>query len=475
MRNLNLSNKLIGGFILIGLMILLGGSAGWYGIVQVGKELKNISGIHNQGIHSIAIMAESQKTVQWMERALLMPESSGSESENGRHLEMLAGAWKRAEEGRTIYESLRRTREGQDIWNELKTAWDLWKKDHGEVIQLVKAGKRDDALVITMGRAKESAGKVERLMRHLSELNLRLTEEAKKTAQTQAFRQKMTALIVTLIGLALAVACGIYFTRSIAGPIKGIIENLSGTSSQFASTSGQIASSSHLLAQGTAHQAQGAEEVSSMMDGLTAVIRQNADDVIHVKNMLDLTNEKGSAVFNLLGQTQRSIKKIKKTSEDTVKITKTINEIAFQTNLLSLSASVEAARTGEAGAGFAIVAEEVRNLAGRSSEAVKNTSDNLEKTVRLINLGSNILDATVVKYFSYAGIGQEIKDYTNVATDITQKQSEGIEQIRAAIEEINRAAQSNASSAEEAASVAEEITAQAECMKDIVEKLAKIV
>jgi methyl-accepting chemotaxis protein len=271
------------------------------------------------------------------------------------------------------------------------------------------------------------------------------------------------------------VACGIYFTRSIAGPIKGIIENLSGTSSQFASTSGQIASSSHLLAQGTAHQAQGAEEVSSMMDGLTAVIRQNADDVIHVKNMLDLTNEKGSAVFNLLGQTQRSIKKIKKTSEDTVKITKTINEIAFQTNLLSLSASVEAARTGEAGAGFAIVAEEVRNLAGRSSEAVKNTSDNLEKTVRLINLGSNILDATVVKYFSYAGIGQEIKDYTNVATDITQKQSEGIEQIRAAIEEINRAAQSNASSAEEAASVAEEITAQAECMKDIVEKLAKIV
>jgi methyl-accepting chemotaxis protein len=475
MRNLRLSNKLIGSFILIALMILLGGSAAWYGVTRVGKELKNVSGIHNQGIYSIGIMAESQKTVHRLERSLLTPETFGNESEKGRLLKMLEEAWNRAEEGRKIYESLPRTKDGEGTWNELKTAWDIWKKDHNVVIQMVKDGKRQEALAMTIGKAKDSAGKVDMLMRNLSDLNLRLTEGATKTAQTQALRQKMTAVIVTIIGIVLAISCGIFFTRSIAGPIKNVIENLSGTSRQFASTSGEIASSSHQLAQGTSHQAMAAQDATSIMDELVNVIRQNADDVVNVKTVLEQTNAKGTEVYDLLGQTQRSIKKIKKISADTVKITKTINEIAFQTSLLSLSASVEAARTGEAGAGFAIVAEEVRNLARRSGEAVKNTSDKMEQTIRFINKGSDVLEASVTKYFSYIGVGQEIQAYTDAATEVTQKQAEGIDQIRASVEEINRTAQSNASSAQEAAAVAQQINAQAESMKDIVAKLAKIV
>lgn len=211
------------------------------------------------------------------------------------------------------------------------------------------------------------------------------------------------------------------------------------------------------------------------MSDLTAAIRQNANDIQTLNKTLETTTARGLEAFDVLSRTNKAMKKVKKSSEDTVKIIKTINEIAFQINLLSLSASVEAARTGEAGAGFTIVAEEVKNLAMHSTEAVKDTSACIEQTTQLINKGSDLVKASLVKFIAYGAVGQEITVFTATASEVSQKQAQGIEQINTSIGEINRMAQNNAASAQESASVAEEINTQAESIKEVVEKMAKMI
>lgn len=473
--NMDLKKKLIVCFVIIGLVIAVGGFTGWHGINKVGSELEKMSDVHNQAVYSIGKMMEGQKKIQRLERGLLIEETFGRVTEKEQIFKMLDEAWLQTENDRKVLASLPKSKEGAEAFNSFISIWEIWKTGHQAAIQMAKEGKRAEALAAATEKTSFADENLASQLKTLWDLQVKLAEEARLSGQQLAERQKMTAVAVTIAGVLLAGIFGFIFSRSIAYPIKDVIGNLTATSKQFALTSNQIAMSSHHLAQGTSYQATSAQEAVTVMDELEDVIHQNANDVSDVKTKLDVVNEKGSECFNLLGQTQRSVKKMKKTTDDTAKITKTISEIAFQTNLLSLSASVEAARTGEAGAGFAIVAGEVRNLARSSGEAVKDTSFNIEQTIRLINSGSEKLDAAITKYFSYAGVGQEIKAYTDAASWVAQQQTDGIEQIKSSISEINRAAQSTASSSEEAASVAQQINAQAESMKELVAELRNLV
>ncbi len=475
MTKLNLSTKLIGGFMVMGLILLIGGLLGTYGISQLGGELKDVSEVHFPAIHSLGTMIEAQKTIQRVKQSLLIPESFSDETERGRLFQRLDEAWGRAEKGRKVYETLPSTKEGEALWNNLKPVWETWRKSHNEVVNLLKEGKRAEAVALSTGRERDTFRQAEKLLLGLSFFNLKLSEKAKQTGLEMGLWQKRMVSIGTLAGIMIALLFGIFFAGSITKPIYRSISNLWGICAQFASTSEQIASSSNQLAGGTSVQAAAVEEASSIIEELASIVQRNSEDVLRLKKSSDESAPVGFATFELFRQAKKATKEIKLSSEETSKIVKTIGEIAFQTNLLALSASVEAAQTNEVGIGFSVVAQEVRNLAMRSTEAAKNTSALIEETVKLITKGDDLVRASLGNFIAYGQGTAPITGFTETASEVAQKQAQGIEQINIAIGEISRTSQINASSAQESASVAQEITAQASSMMNILEELKKVV
>lgn len=475
MMKLNLSTKLIGGFLVMGLILFMGGFLGPLGISRLGGQLKELSGVHFQAIHLLGTVIESQKTIQRVELSFLAPESFTDEAEKNRLFKRLEEAWSLADKGLKDYETLPRATEADALWHNLQPAWEAWRNIHREYIRILKQGKRSEALALAIGKEKQAFAQAESLLRDLSAHSLKLGEEAKKTGRSMAVWQKNMVLTGTTSGILIALVFGIFFSRSLTRPIRRTINNLSRTYTRFMATADQIASASHQLSNGTSKQAAAVEEASSITEALAAIVQRNSEDVQKLKNASEESATVGFKTFELFRQAKKATKEIKLSIEETAKIVKTIGEIAFQSSLLALSASIEAARTGEAGTGFFVVAEEVRNLANRSTEAAKNTSTLIEETVKLIARGDDLVKSSMGDFIAYGEGSTPITGFTQTAFDVAQKQAQGIEQIKTALAEISLMAQNNASIAEESTAVAEEINVQAHHMAIIVEDLKRVI
>jgi len=166
---------------------------------------------------------------------------------------------------------------------------------------------------------------------------------------------------------------------------------------------------------------------------------------------------------------------ISKASDETSKIIKTIDEIAFQTNLLALNAAVEAARAGEAGAGFAVVANEVRNLAMRAAEAAKSTSGLIEGTVKKVREGSELVERTNTAFAEVSKSAARVAGLVSEIAAASGEQAQGIGQINKAVSEMERVTQQSAANAEESAAAGEELTAQAGQLKRYVADLDSLI
>ncbi len=215
----------------------------------------------------------------------------------------------------------------------------------------------------------------------------------------------------------------------------------------------QSVAMSQSLSQAASEQASSLEETSSSLEEMTSMTKQNAGNAAEANKLMAAAQQIIKKADVSMSELTKSMKEIAVGSEETKKVIKTIDEIAFQTNLLSLNAAVEAARAGEAGAGFAVVADEVRKLAMQAAEAAKSTSTLLENIGKKIKNGEKLVGVTDEAFKEITGSSEKVVNLIAEIAAASQEQSRGIAQVNQAVAEMNNLTQHNAAGAEELASV----------------------
>ena len=292
--------------------------------------------------------------------------------------------------------------------------------------------------------------------------------------QTQ--REMVVTVGISVLAIVVLMALAAFFiARSIVGPIQRVSQGLVDSTARVASVSAQVSGSSKVLSDGAAEQAAAIEETSSSLEEMASMTKQNAGNAGQADGLMKQVEQFVAQSNDSIGKLSASMQEITRASEETQKIVKTIDEISFQTNLLALNAAVEAARAGEAGAGFAVVAEEVRNLAKRAAESARNTAGLIEGTIQKVKEGSGLMSVTHESFTKVAGSATQVAELLAEIATASREQSQGIDQVNKAVGDVDKVTQQNAANAEESAAASEELAAQADQMKVMVNELLTLI
>ncbi len=280
---------------------------------------------------------------------------------------------------------------------------------------------------------------------------------------------------ITTAILFLSIIVGLLISNSITKPVSIAMDEINEASNQILNASDQVASSATALAEGASEQAASIDELTGTIERSSSVNTHNSQNAQQASSLATEANHAAGKGDDKVKQLMVSMTEITEASEQIAKIIKTIDEIAFQTNLLSLNAAVEAARAGEHGLGFAVVADEVKNLAGRSANAAKETAGIIEKAINKIKDGNHIAHETNEAFADILDKSKQTSDLIGEIAASIQKQAEEMSKSTAAMQRIDDIAQQNAATSEETAATSEELNAQANMMMQNVTKVAHIV
>lgn len=237
---------------------------------------------------------------------------------------------------------------------------------------------------------------------------------------------------------------------------------------QVSAGSEQVSSGAQALSQGATEQASSVEELAATINEISNHVQKNAENAqLANQQAIETAEELEQGKEQMVNMTA-AMDKIDQSSSEIGKIIKTIEDIAFQTNILALNAAVEAARAGEAGKGFSVVADEVRNLASKSAEASKNTASLIEATIRAVQDGTTIADATASSLDRIIASSEKSSELVNAISKASQEQASSIVQVTQGIDQISSVVQTNSATAEESAAASEELSGQAQVLKNLI-------
>jgi methyl-accepting chemotaxis protein len=384
--------------------------------------------------------------------------------------------------------------------------------------ELALQDKNTEAVELSRGKGRDARLRLEKELDEVVNSNQKAMDEiAKKTDEDY---QAATTLMITtsIASILLGFAIAFVVLRALSKAINEVIAKLNDNSAQVTSASQQIAASSEELSQAATEQASSLEETSSAVEEMNSMIRKNADgarksaELSHgssdsankgkrvVEEMIQAMTEINSSnntIMQQINDSNQQIGEIVKVIAEIGNKTKVINEIVFQTKLLSFNASVEAARAGEHGKGFAVVAEEVGNLAQMSGNAAKEIATMLDSSIQKVEgivadtkskvetlvaegrnkveMGSRVArECGEVLDEIVGGVGSVTRMVGDIAS-ASDEQARGIEEITRAMTQLDQVTQQNAAVSEEAASAAEELSAQAQSLRAVVQTLIRTV
>lgn len=312
---------------------------------------------------------------------------------------------------------------------------------------------------------------------------IREYQDAARTAGLASMRASQAAVRASLIWVAVIVAVavtglGVYQWRTraaLTGQLLEVASALWGASSSLAAAADQVAGTSQTVSQGSTTQAAALEETSASLEEMASMTRQSTQNAESAKSLASQARsaaDAGDADMKVLG---KAMDEIHDASTNIAKIVKSIDEIAFQTNILALNAAVEAARAGEAGMGFAVVAEEVRSLAQRAAQAARDTSSRIEDSIAKSARGVSLRDKVVTGLRDIVAKARDVDGLVTEIVTASQQQRQGIEQIASGVAEMEKTTQAGAAGAEEGAAAAEELKGLASSVQDLVGDLRRMV
>ncbi|MBE2212884.1 MAG: hypothetical protein IAE82_03360 [Opitutaceae bacterium] len=327
---------------------------------------------------------------------------------------------------------------------------------------------------LTLSKGAETFEKTRGVINELTEILEKIAHDrAVEAARTETL-VRWSVLGATSAGIASGVVLtyliGIRLTRR----VRTVITSLATNAEQTSSASHLISASSQRVADGASEQAAALEETSASLEEMSGQTRQNAENASRAKELASETRTAADTGVDQMRAMTAAMHEIKDSSTSIAKILKSIDEIAFQTNILALNAAVEAARAGEAGAGFAVVAEEVRALAQRSANAARETAESVDSSLAKSDRGVETSQKVSAQLEQIVARARQMDELMAGVANASTEQARNIGEVNTAVGRMDQVTQTNAATAEEAASAAAELNAQAGHLHEAVADLSSL-
>jgi methyl-accepting chemotaxis protein/methyl-accepting chemotaxis protein-1 (serine sensor receptor) len=348
-----------------------------------------------------------------------------------------------------------------------------WKTGIDRVKTFTRGGQALEAAEATeqISRFADQTGA---LAAEIDQAQQQSLETARASAASSYLWSWWTMSVVLLVAFAVS-GGGAWTVRGIRATLGQVAALLKDSSQHVMSASDHVASSSQSLSKGATEQAASLEETSASMEEMAAMTRENAEHSAQAATLMSETERLVQDANGALSELVRAMSGIQDSSAKVAKIIKTIDEIAFQTNILALNAAVEAARAGEAGMGFAVVADEVRNLAQRSAQAARDTAVLIEDAIGRAREGGTKVERVEGSITAITQSAVRVKALVDEISVASRQQAQGIEQVTHAIAQMEKVTQKTAATAEESAAASEELNAQVEQSMTVVQRLERLV
>ncbi len=457
-----LDKRLAGAFgTLIVLTIAVGATA--VGSSQILRQ--GAAEMYTREMPALDSLVEADRDLQQLlvaERTLMVtqPGSPLFDKMIAAHVENLGQStdrWKR-------YRALARTPKEQELVSAYEAARATWETSTAQILALRKTNTRASrraALELSLGDAARQFNVMREVLNQAQELNLEISAanhaRAEQTHRYASWAVLGCSLLAVLSGVILWWRIGVRTSRE----VRRIAANLRGSSSQVVLTADSVSASANSLAQAASEQAATLEETSASAEEIGSMARSAAEHADQAASLMADVSARVRDANASIGQMVGTMASVRESSQRVSKIIRTIDEIAFQTNILALNAAVEAARAGEAGMGFAVVADEVRNLAQRAAQAARDTTQLIEESMARSTEGDGSVQHVSASIAGITAATVTLTESLRGIHAVTREQAQGLGHVATAVSQMGQVTQSTAANAEEGAAASEVLHAQA--------------